>query len=149
MRRFEVLPGYAQRGVRPPVRQTAGSAGYDLAAAEDAAVPAGGVGLVPTGLRVLLPPGEFLAVYARSGLASRRGLVLANGVGIIDADYAGNPENGGHILLAVRNLGTADAWIARGERIAQAIFQAHGLADDDAAGGNRRGGFGSTGGGPA
>jgi dUTP pyrophosphatase len=144
-RRFEVLPGYAERGVTPPQRQTAGAAGYDIAAAEDVTVPPGGVAVVPTGLRVLLPPGEFLALYARSSLAVRRGLTLANGVGIIDADYAGNPTNGGAIHVALRNLGAATVAIARGERIAQAVFQPFALAEDDAPGGAGAGGFGSTG----
>lgn len=144
-RRFEVLDSYAARGVTPPRRQTGGAAGYDLAAAEDVTVPPGGVALVPTGLRVLLPPGEFLAIYARSSLALRSGLVLANGVGVIDADYAGNPDNGGHIHVALRNLGPAPARVARGERVAQAIFQPFALADGDRPGPARRGGFGSTG----
>ncbi len=144
-RRFEVLPEYAPRGVLPPRRQTAGSAGYDLAAAEAALIPPGGVAVVPTGLRVRLPPGEFLAIYARSSLAVRRGLVLANGVGIVDADYADNPANGGHIQLALRNLGAEPVRVEAGERLAQGIFQAFARADGDDAAGDRSGGFGSTG----
>jgi dUTP pyrophosphatase len=142
-RRFEVLPGYA--GVALPERGTAASAGYDLAAAEEIVVPAGGVAFVPTGLRAILPEDEFLAIYARSSIATRRGLVLANGVGVVDADYAHNPDNGGHILVALRNLGTEPARIVRGERVAQAIFQRYALIDADRARGARLGGFGSTG----
>jgi dUTP pyrophosphatase len=144
-RRFEVLPEYRGRGVTLPRRQTPGSAGYDLAAAEDTIVPPGGTALVPTGLRAVFPPDEFLGVYVRSSVALRRGLALANGVGVIDADYA-RSANGGHILIAVRNLGTRPVRIARGERIAQGIFQRYAVADDDRpAGRARRGGFGSTG----
>lgn len=144
-RRFEWVPGYGGGDAALPRRQTSASAGYDLTAAAEAEVPPGGVALVPTGVRARMAPDEFLAIYPRSGLALRRGLVLANGVGIIDADYADNPDNGGHILLALRNLQPSPARIARGERIAQAIFQRFGVVDGDAAAGPRGGGFGSTG----
>ncbi len=144
-RRFEILPEYMGRGVELPTRQTAHSAGYDLAAADEVTIPPGGVALVPTGLRAIMPTNEFLAIYIRSSLGLRRGLLPANGVGIIDADYAHNSDNGGHILLPLRNLGVEPARIARGERVAQAIFQPYGVVDDDLAHGGRRGGFGSTG----
>lgn len=145
VRRFEVVSAYRDRGVTLPRRSTPGSAGYDLAAAEDTVIPAGGVGLVPTGLKVYLPPGEFLAVYIRSGVAVARGLSLANGVAVIDADYADNPANEGHIVLAVYNRSPEPVTVHRGERIAQGIFLAFGLADDDRPGPPRRGGLGSTG----
>lgn len=144
-RRFEILPGYRGRGLALPRRHTAASAGYDLAAAEPVEVPAGGVAIVPTGLCVHMPADEFLAIHIRSGLGVRAGLVLANGTGIVDADYAANPENGGHILLALRNLGAAPIMIGAGERVAQGIFHRYQTVDDDAPGDTRRGGFGSTG----
>lgn len=145
VRGFEVLPDYVARGVALPARQTSRSAGYDLAAAEDVMIPPGDVALVPTGLRAIMLDGEFLGVYIRSSLGLRRGLALANGVGIIDADYAHNPDNGGHLFIALRNVGREAAHVARGERVAQAIFQPYALADHDAASGGRTGGFGSTG----
>jgi dUTP pyrophosphatase len=140
-----VLPGYEGRAT-PPSRRTPGSAGYDLAAAEDVVVPPRGVALVPTGLRAVMGPGEFLALYVRSSLAVRRGLMLANGTGIVDQDYAGNPDNGGHILVALYNPGDAPVHVARGERVAQGIFQRFLVVDEEAPpGGPREGGFGSTG----
>ncbi len=145
MRRFEVLPAYADRGVVLPQRHTAASAGYDLAAAEAITISPGAVALVPTGVRAIMPADEYLAVHARSSVAVRRGLVLANGTGIVDADYAHNADNGGHILVALRNLGSEPAHVARGDRIAQAIFQRYLITTDDAASGTRAGGFGSTG----
>lgn len=145
MRRFAVVSSFAGKGIELPRRQTEGSAGYDLAAAEEVCIPAGEVRLVPTGLKVYLPPGEFLAVYIRSGLAARRGLQLANGVGIIDADYADNPENEGHILVALYNRGPCPVHITRGERIAQGIFTPYAVTDDDYVTGKRQGGLGSTG----
>ena len=143
-RHFEVLPGWEARGVVVPQRQTGRAAGYDLAAAESVRLAPGQVAMVPTGLCVRLPPDEFLAIYVRSGVAVRRGLVLANGVAVIDADYIDSP-GGGHILIALRNIGGAVADVGAGERIAQGIFQPYRLADGDAASGARDGGFGSTG----
>lgn len=144
-RRFEVVSAYRSRGVELPRRSTPGSAGYDLAAAEETVVPPGGVALVPTGVKVYLPPGEFLAVYIRSSLAVERGLSLANGVAVIDADYVDNPANEGHILLALYNRGPEPVVVRRGERVAQGVFLPFGLADDDRPGPPRRGGLGSTG----
>lgn len=145
MRRFEVVGAYRDRGVTLPRRSTPGSAGYDLAAAEDTVIPAGGVALVPTGVKVYLPPGEFLAVFIRSSLAVERGLSLANGVAVIDADYVDNPANEGHILLAVHNRGREPVAVRKGERIAQGVFLPYALADGDVPGSPRRGGLGSTG----
>lgn len=145
MRRFDVVTAYRDRGVQIPRRRTAASAGYDLAAAEDVEVPPHGVALVPTGLKAYMPPDEFLALYIRSSLALGRGLMLANGVAVIDADYADNPENEGHILIALYNRTDRPVPIARGERVAQGVFHRFGVTDDDDPGGARTGGFGSTG----
>lgn len=144
-RRFAVLPQYQGRGVVPPRRQTAAAAGYDLAAAERVEVPPGGVALVPTGVCVHMPADEYLVIHVRSSLGVRSQLVLANGTGVIDADYVDNSDNGGHILIPLRNLGAAPAVIPAGERIAQGIFQRYLVTEDDAPGGPRSGGFGSTG----
>ncbi len=144
-RRFEILPGYREAGIALPRRATPASAGYDLACAETAVIAPGAVGLVPTGVRAWIPAGEFLEIHIRSSVALRRGLVLANGTGVIDSDYAGNPENGGHILLALRNLGSEPARLERGERVAQGIFLRYLTTDDDRPGAPRSGGFGSTG----
>lgn len=144
-RRFAVLPPYQERGVLPPRRQTATAAGYDLAAAERVEVPAGGVAMVPTGVCVHMPADEYLVIHVRSSLGLRSQLVLANGTGVIDADYVENADNGGHIFIPLRNLGAAPVVIAAGERIAQGIFQRYLITDDDTPGGTRSGGFGSTG----
>lgn len=128
-----------------PRRQTAGSAGYDLASARKVTLKPGVVTLVPTGLKVYLNPDEFLAVYIRSSLAVRKGLLLANSVGIIDHDYADNPDNEGHIKIPIYNPNAEAVIIEKGERVAQGIFQRFLLAGDDFGGGERLGGFGSTG----
>lgn len=146
MRGFEWVPGVDCTGLSLPRRQTEGAAGYDLALCEEVAVPAGKIVLAPTGVRALVPDGEFVGVFARSSLALKYGLVLANGVGVIDSDYYGNPDNGGHIYVPLWNTGEADVLLPRGERVAQAIFLGFSLADGDdpAATVKRMGGFGST-----
>jgi dUTP pyrophosphatase len=80
-------------------------------------------------------------------MAVKHGLLLSNSVGIIDADYYNNPDNEGHIMVALTNLGQTDFVINKGDRIAQGIFLSYLTSDDDAAGEGavRQGGFGSTG----
>lgn len=145
MRRFAVVTAYEHLNLALPVRKTAASAGYDLAAAQSVTVPVGKVVLVPTGLKAYMEPDEFLAIYVRSSLAVKRGLMLANGVGVVDADYVDNPDNEGHIMVALYNGSGQEQVIQAGERVAQAIFQPFRTVDGDAAAGARTGGFGSTG----
>lgn len=143
-RRFAPVTAYAGQ-VSLPERKTARSAGYDLAAAADVVLEPGQVVLVPTGLKAYMEPDEVLLLTIRSSLAVKRGLMLANGVGVIDADYADNPDNEGHIQVAMVNLGSAPVHLAKGERVAQGIFVKYLTTSDDQAAGARLGGFGSTG----
>ncbi len=143
-RRFAPVAAYAGR-VTLPARKTARSAGYDLEAADDVTVAPGEVALIPTGLKAYMGEDDVLLLYIRSSLSVKRALMLANGVGVVDADYADNPDNEGHIMVAVYNHGSAPIQVAKGERVAQGMF-VHFLATvDDTAGGQRTGGFGSTG----
>jgi len=144
-RRFAPVSGPAGEGAVLPQRKTGRSAGYDLASTADVTVEPGKVALVPTGLKAYMNDDEVLLLYVRSSLAVKKGLMLANGVGVIDADYADNPDNEGHIMVAMANLGPAPVTIARGERVAQGIFTNYLTTADDVAGGAREGGFGSTG----
>ena len=138
IRGFEILEGY--NGINLPTRKTASSAGYDLQAAENVRVSHGKISLVPTGLKAFFPADEVLLIYLRSSLAVKYNLILANGVGVIDADYRG------HIILPVISLG-GEFEIKRGMRIAQGIFQKYLTIDGDRIGIGeiRRGRFGSTG----
>lgn len=147
LRGFEVVGAYAEKGIALPVRKTAASAGYDLAAAEAAVLAPGECALIPTGLKAYMQPDEVLFIYIRSSLAARHSLTLTNSVGIIDADYYDNPQNEGHIYIALRNDGTKPVSFERGERLAQGIFSKYLTADGDLAGegARREGGFGSTG----
>ena len=139
-RGFEILSEYEGRGIILPTRKTAFSAGYDLQAAEDILVTEKKISLVPTGLKAFMLPDEVLLIYIRSSLAVKHNLILANNVGVIDADYQD------HILLPMTSL-NGEFKIQKGMRIAQGIFQKYLPVDDDKIGeGQKRiGRFGSTG----
>lgn len=146
-RGFEIAAGWEDKGVHLPKRQTAHAAAYDIEAAEDTLVPRFQPGVKPTmiatGLKAYCQPDECYFVFNRSSGASK-GLVLANGVGIIDADYYNNSENDGHFRVVVFNVTDHDLVIKKGDRIAQVVFQKFLTTDGDAATGERKGGFGST-----
>lgn len=131
-------------GVPLPSYQTAEAAGFDLAARDDVRVPPGEVRLIPTGLVVEVPHGCFLGVFARSSTPLKRGLMVANGVGVVDRDYAG-PED--EIKVQVLNFTREEVLVRRGDRIAQGIVLAC-IRVEWQEGETRttsRGGFGSTG----
>lgn len=144
-RGFEVVSSFAEKGINIPQRKTADSAGYDIEAAEDVPVFKGGTSVVATGLKAYMQPDEVLQIYIRSSLAINKGLSLKNSTGIIDSDYYNNPDNEGHILLAVKNDSELETFhIKKGMRIAQGIFQNFLPADGDVANDKRQGGIGST-----
>ena len=130
------LPSYA----------TEGAAGMDLLAAvfEPVVVAPGARALVPTGLRIALPPGHELQVRPRSGLALKHGIVLPNSPGTIDEDFRGE------LQVIVLNAGSEPFTVERGMRIAQAVLAPVTRAawrEVDALPDSTRGtgGFGSTG----
>ena len=147
-RGFEVAKGFEDAGISMPVRKTKYSAGYDVEAAEDCVIPAFKRGqkptLVKTGIKAYMEDDEMLLLYNRSSNPGKKGLVLANGVGVVDKDYYGNPDNDGAIMFAFFNIKDEDIEIKKGDIIGQAIFQKYCITDDDIATGERVGGFGST-----
>ena len=144
-RGFSFVKAYVGKEVVLPQRKTACSAGYDFAAAEDVQILSRSVALVPTGVKAYMQSNEYLGLHIRSGLAVRKNLMLVNGQGIIDADYYDNPENEGHIMIAVYNPTDETIVIHAGERVAQGIFYRYLLADgDEGTTVLRQGGFGST-----
>jgi len=148
IRGFEIAKGFEDKGINLPVRKTKNSAGYDIEAAEDTIIPAFKLGMKPTlvktGLKVYMPDDEMVCLYNRSSNPGKKGLILANSVGIIDADYYGNPDNDGHFMFGFINIKDEDIEIKKGDCIGQAIFQKFLIADGDCADGDRLGGFGST-----
>ena len=122
------------------------AAGADLYAVADAdiLIPSGATVLVHTGIAMEIPVGYVGLIYARSGLASKRGLAPANKVGVIDADYRGE------LMVALHNHSAQPQTVAHGERIAQLVIAPYLTAafteteelSDTVRG---AGGFGSTG----
>lgn len=147
-RGFEIAKGFENSNINLPKRSTKNSAGYDIESAEDCIVPAFKQGqkpvLVKTGLKAYMGSNEVLILANRSSNPGKKGLVLANGIGVVDSDYYGNPDNDGHIMFAFYNFKDEDIEIKKGERIGQAMFQNYLVTDDDSAQGERTGGFGST-----
>ena len=148
-RGFEIAKGFEDKDIHIPVRKTKYAAGYDIEAAEDTVVPAFKQGqkptLVKTGLKAYCQPDEFYMLCNRSSNPGKRGLVMANSVGIIDSDYYENEDNDGHFMFAYYNFFDHDVEIKKGDCIGQAIFMKYLIVDNDEATGVRKGGFGSTG----
>ena len=121
------------------------SAGADLySAEEELIIPAGETALIGTGLSMEIPEGYGGFIYARSGLATKKGLAPANKVGVVDSDYRGE------IKVALHNHSKQDQKIEKGERIAQLViapflkaefYEAEELSTTE----RGSGGFGSTG----
>jgi dUTP pyrophosphatase len=128
-----------------PTYATAESAGFDLSAAADLTIAPGRIALVPTGLVIEVPTGYFLGIFARSSTPLKRGLMVANGVGIIDPDYAGPDDE---VRIQVLNITSSDIFITRGDRLAQGIILPAPRVTWDETTSLRqetRGGFGSSG----
>lgn len=146
-RGFEIAKGWENSGINLPRRSTAHAAAYDIEAAEDLVVPPFRPGLsptlIPTGLKAYCRPDECYFILNRSS-GPKHGIVLANSIGLVDADYYNNTNNDGHFFVAIYNVLDHDLKISKGERIAQVVFQKFLVTDHDSASGVRTGGFGST-----
>lgn len=133
-------------GAQLPVYSSEQAAGADLRAWLEAplTIQPGETAMIPTGLAMALPVGYVGLIYARSGLAAKRGLAPANKVGVIDPDYRGE------LLVSLHNHGKMAQTIEPNERIAQLVITPYITADftlavtlDETARGT--GGYGSTG----
>lgn len=129
-----------------PTYGSAFSAGADLYACleEDITIAPGKTVMIPTGLALEIPEAYAGFVYARSGLASKKGLAPANKVGVIDSDYRGE------LIVALHNHSMESRTVLHGERLAQLVIApvlACDFIEADALGDTSRGsgGFGSTG----
>jgi dUTP pyrophosphatase len=131
--------------VQLPRYESEGAAAFDLSAAEEIAIEPGKVALVPTGLVIEVPRGMFLGIFARSSTPLKRGLMVANGVGVVDSDYCGPADE---VKIAVINVSAKPVTVSRGDRIAQGIvlpapqIEWEEVAELKTA---SRGGFGATG----
>ena len=134
-----------QAAVGLPEPATAGAAGFDLAAAADIEIPPHSIRLVGTGLVIRVPDGYFLGIFARSSTPLKKGLMVANGVGVVDADYCGPADE---IKIQVLNITDAPVKVAKGDRLAQGIVLPSPVIEWEEVSEMTvptRGGFGSTG----
>lgn len=148
IRGFEIAKGFEDKEINLPIRKTKYSAGYDIEAAEDTVIPSFKKGMKPTlvktGLKAYMADDEVLILANRSSNPGKKGLILANSIGVVDKDYYGNPDNDGHIMFAFFNVKDEDILLKKGEAIGQAMFQKYLIVDNDNSDGERVGGFGST-----
>ena len=146
-RGFEIAKGYEDKNINLPVRKTKNAAGYDVEAAEDIVIPKYVPGikptLIPTGLKAYCADDEFYMLVNRSS-GPKKGFLMANSVGIIDADYYGNETNDGHFYFQYFNCSDHDIEVKKGDVIGQVIFMKYLTTDNDVSVGVRTGGFGST-----
>lgn len=171
VRKFEKVSKY--KDIKLPIRCARFSAGYDIYSATTITVPSIWRVLyeltdqdispalvkfnqalirnlvkptrVPTGIKVQMPRDNVLYLYNRSSNPLKHGLVLANGVGVIDADYYNNKANEGEIFGSFYNFSVQDYTIHQGDAIMQGVFGTYLLAENDNFINNQRiGGFGST-----
>ena len=128
-----------------PAYGTSEAAGFDLTASHDIAVQPGQIALVRTGLVIEVPAGHFLGIFARSSTPLKRGLLVANGVGVIDPDYSGPTDE---VMVQVLNFTQTEVHVQRGDRLAQGIVLPAprvSWEEVDAIRPVTRGGFGATG----
>jgi dUTP diphosphatase len=131
-------------GLPLPTYATAGSVGFDLLCREDTEIAPRAIKLIPSNVIVRIPEGFMLVLTMRSSTPRRKGLLIPNGVGIIDQDYCGE---GDELKVQVFNFRDEAITVNRGERIAQGIFipVMRVTWDEVDEMGRGRGGFGSTG----
>ena len=131
--------------IKLPKRATKGSAGYDFYSPVTFTLKPCETIKIPTGIRVKIDDGWFLANFPRSGLGFKYRLQLNNTVGIIDADYY-NALNEGHIMSKLTNDSKENksVTIEKGMAFTQGIFLPFGITVDDDSNEVRTGGFGST-----
>ena len=135
-----------RQGAKLPAYGSSEAAGADLYACLDAPVTIapGTTAFIPTGIALEVPAGCAGLIYARSGLACKRGLAPANKVGVVDSDYRGE------ILVALYNHGQTEQTVESGERIAQFVITpvltpGYRISEELTDTARNAGGFGSTG----
>lgn len=134
--------------IKLPERSTLNSAGYDFFAIEDVVLPSKQLTRVMTGVKCELMPNMVLILANRSSNPSKKHLILINGVGVIDADYYGNPDNDGEMAFEFYNMSDNDVIIKKGEKLGQGIITNFIKTENDYVSNpykTRVGGFGSTG----
>ena len=149
VRGFEVVKDEAVKNqgvvIKLPQRGSKFSAGYDFFTPVSVTIKAGDKALIWTDVKAYMQEGEVLLLAVRSSIGIKKGLMLANTLGIIDADYYENPDNDGNIGICLRNLTDEDITLEAGERICQGSFIPYLVADNGNTDAERTSGIGSTG----
>lgn len=129
-----------------PGYRTPGAAAFDFALVENMTIPPRSFAKARTGLVIIVPSGYFLLVTSRSSNPSKKGIDLANSIGIIDTDYCGPSDE---VFIMIENITDAPVQLMAGDRVAQGVIlpiprvNLEEVTDD--IGGPSRGGFGTTG----
>ena len=137
---------FLKEGAKLPTYGSAQAAGADLYACleQPVTIAPGETVFIPTGIALEVPVGCAGLIYARSGMACKRGLAPANKVGVVDSDYRGE------IMVALHNHGSISQTVENGERVAQFVITpvltpVYEIAEDLSDTLRNQGGFGSTG----
>jgi dUTP pyrophosphatase len=128
-----------------PLRSTRKSAGYDLFSPINILIGSNEKILIWTNVKAYMQDDEVFQIYIRSSIAIKKGLVMANQVGIIDADYYSNLGNDGNIGICLHNQTDEIISISSGDKLVQGIFIKYLVADNCNSDEVRSGGIGSTG----
>ena len=153
-RGFEVCKGFEDKDITLPERKTKNAVAYDIEAAEDTVIPsiwktvfsnvskflkgdkdfeAFKPTLVKTGVKAYFLEDEALFLATKSSYPGKKGLLLANSIGIVESDYYNNQDNDGHLMYAYYNLFPFDVTIKKHEPAGQAFFQKFLTIDNDSA----------------
>ena len=133
------------KGFNLPIKGTKRAAGYDFINPEQVTIQPKEIKIVKTGIKAYFPEDIALLLLNRSSNPKKKGLELANGVGLVDADYYNNPDNEGEIAFAFKNIKSEPVTLQPGEKLGQGMFVSYFTTVDDNVEHERQGGFGSTG----
>ena len=131
---------------RLPERSTKASAGYDFYNPEKVEIEPHSLKLIKTGIKAQFPDNFVLKLYNRSSNPKKKGVMLANSVGIVDSDYYNNPDNDGEIGFMFYNFTDVTTVFEAGDKLGQGVFEKfYTASNEDEITAERVGGFGSTG----
>lgn len=124
-----------------PTRSTKNSAGYDFFNPKNIICKSHKITMIPTGIKAQFPEDEMLLLFNRSSNPKKKGLIILNGVGVVDSDYYNNTDNEGEMAFVFYNMLEEDVTLLAGEKLGQGVFVKYAKTDDDMAEGERIGGF--------
>ena len=146
MRFFEVIKDEFRKNegeIKLPTRATEHSAGYDFYSPVEVTIQPNESTMIWTDVKAHMYYDNVLFLFVRSSMG-KHPVVIANGTGVIDADYYDNESNDGNIGFRLLNLGNTPYEIKVGDRIGQGVFVKYGTIVDDRTNTKRTGGIGST-----